>query len=153
MEFWHSKWACQRKLALDRASRDALAELCRTRWPSGTAKLAAREWDLTVDEARGVVAGRCSFTTYDKIIKRPGGFLVGLRVLEIVTGQNVAQFFHQQVQQAAKAAEHAQEHERLAQAAYRRLESPSADHSEDRREGRSFGAMGAETARRVAERS
>lgn len=149
LEYWHPKWGKQRKLALDKASREALADLCRQRWPAGAAKLAAREWNLTVDEARGVVAGRCSFTTYDKIIKGPGGFLVGLHVLETVTGQCVAQFFQTQLQQAAKAAQHAQEHERLAQAAYRALETRSVAPREDRRAGQGSGEVGVDQTGRL----
>lgn len=156
MEFWHSKWGSQRKLGLDKASRDALADVCRQRWPSGTAKLAAREWGLTVDEARGVVAGRCSFTTYDKVVKRPGGFLVGLRVLEAVTGQSVAHFFSEQLQLAAKANQNAEQNDHLARTAWGRL-ADAADHCGNDREGaapvgetrRGFRALGVAQARRL----
>lgn len=92
MEISRIKWPAQRELALDKGTRDALAELARRLWPHHTAKLAAREWDLTVDEARGVVAGRSSLTTYDKIIKK-GGLGVALPVAEIVTGQSIASYF------------------------------------------------------------
>jgi 60 kDa SS-A/Ro ribonucleoprotein len=41
MEIRRNKLPVQRRLALDTNTRDALAELCRERWPSNTAKLAA----------------------------------------------------------------------------------------------------------------
>lgn len=147
----HNERAGQRSLGLDRASRDALATFCRAEWPTNAAKNAAREWDLSLDEARGVVAGRASQATVDKIYKHPnGGWRVVLPVLGSVIGHGVDAFFRQQMIQAAKAAAHAQEHERLAQAAYRRLEARSADPGEDRGQGPGAGALGAEEARRLA---
>jgi CubicO group peptidase (beta-lactamase class C family) len=119
--------------------------------------MAAREWDLTVDEARGVVAGRCSFSTYDKIIKRPGGFLVGLHVLEAVTGQSVAHFFQEQLQHAAEANRHAMEQARLARSAYGRLAMASDRSGDDgdgpaptREAGRGARTVGAQKAGGVA---
>lgn len=92
VDFSRNKWAEQRSFRLDRGSADALADLCRHRWPSNTAKYAAREWGLSLDEARGVVAGRASKTTIDKIYKR-GGPPVFLAVLEEVWGQSIARYF------------------------------------------------------------
>lgn len=91
MEVRHIKRAAQRTLPLDKATRDSLADYCRDRWPTHTAKLAARTWDLSVDEARGVVVGRSSFTTYDKI-KKAGGWPVILSVEAAVVGHGVDQY-------------------------------------------------------------
>lgn len=146
----HNERAGQRSLGLDRATRDSVATFCRAEWPTNTAKHVAREWGLSLDEARGVVAGRASQATIDKIFKHPnGGWRVVLPVLGSVIGHGVDAFFRQQMIQAAKAAEHARQHEQLAQAAYRRLEARSADPREDRGEGSIPGAVGPEEARRL----
>lgn len=87
----YTKGFSQRTLRLDKGTRDALADYCRHRWPHHTAKMAAREWDLTVDEARGVVAARSSLTTYDKI-KKAGGWPVILWVEAAVVGHGIDQF-------------------------------------------------------------
>lgn len=91
MDFSHRKRAAQRTLGLDSDTRSAVADLARERWPSNTAKLAAREWRLTLDEARGVVAGRTSLTTYDKI-KKAGGWPVIFAVEARVIGQGADQY-------------------------------------------------------------
>src|SRR5690606_657859 len=109
-----------------------------------------KRWGLSLDEARGAVAGRASQATVDKIFKHPnGGWAVVLPVLGAVIGHGVDQFFRQQMIQAAKAAEHARHHEQLAQEAYRRLEDRSAGAREDREEGPAAGAVGAEAPRRL----
>lgn len=91
VEIRRTKWGEQRTLGLDRGTRDALADYCRHRFPHHTAKLVAREWDLSVDEARGVVAARSSLTTYDKI-KKAGGWPVIFAVEAMVIGQGADQF-------------------------------------------------------------
>lgn len=147
----HNERSGRRSLGLDRASRDALAVYARESWPTNTAKHAAREWDLSLDEARGVVAGRASQSTIDKVYKHPnGGWRVVLPVLGSVIGHGVDAFFREQMRLAAKEAERAHEHEQLAQAAYRRLAHDIADPREDRGQGRGLGTVGAETPRRVA---
>lgn len=93
MEIPHTKWEKQRKLRLDKGTKDALADYCQRRWPHHTAKYAAREWDLSVDEGRGVVAGRASQTTIDKIFKA-GGLRLALLILEEVTGESIARVLH-----------------------------------------------------------
>jgi hypothetical protein len=152
MDISHNERAAQRSLGLDRASRDSVAAYCRAEWPSNTAKNVARAWDLSLDEARGVVAGRASQATIDKIFKHPnGGWRVVLPVLGAVIGHGVDVFFRQQMLEAAKAAEHAQRHEQLAQAAYRRLEGRTAHPREDRGQGRGAGALGSDEARGLAD--
>lgn len=93
VEIPHAKWEKQRKLRLDKGTKDALADYCRRRWPHHTAKYAAKEWDLSVDEGRGVVAGRASQTTIDRIYKA-GGLHLALLILEAVTGESIARVLH-----------------------------------------------------------
>lgn len=158
VEILHDERAEQRSLGLDKATRDALAAYCRLHWPQHTAKSAARAWGLSLDEGRGVVAGRASQSTIDKIWKHPdGGWAVALPVLGAVVGKPVHEFFRQQIRSAAQEAERAVEHEQLAKAAYRRLAS-GADGNCDAgnsaaaaRQARGFTrAVGPETARRLA---
>jgi hypothetical protein len=91
VEISRNKLESQRKLALDKGTRDALGDYCRERWPHHTAKHLAREWDLSADEARGVVLCRTSLTTYDKI-KKAGGWPVIFGVEAKVIGQGIDQF-------------------------------------------------------------
>lgn len=91
VEISHTKWANQHNCALDKSTRDALADYARRRWPHHTAKMAAREWDLTVDEARGLVAYRATFNIYDKV-KKIGGWPVILAVEAAVVGHGVEHF-------------------------------------------------------------
>ena len=131
-----------------------LAIYCRRRWPVGTRKAVQREWGLSVDDARSVVEGSASKRILSKIWKHPrGGWPVALPIMGAVIGIPIHDFFRQQTLQAAKAAHHAQEHERLAQAAYRRLEDHSAGSRQDRGQGGGPGAVGAEAPRRLAGRT
>lgn len=75
--------------------RDALGTYMRLRWPANTAKLAAKEWGLTLDEARGAMLGRTSVQTIDKIFKA-GGWGVVLPVLGAVIGHGVDDFIAQE---------------------------------------------------------
>lgn len=84
----------QRRLRLDKGMSDALSDYARRLWPMGTAKAAAREWVLNVDEARNMVAGRASKSTIEKIFKR-GGLAVALPIIEEVAGQTVAQLIRE----------------------------------------------------------
>lgn len=85
----------QRNLGLEKGFRDAVADHLRHRWPAGTAKFAARSYDLTLDRAREAVAGRCSLTTLEQIVKR-GGWPVGLSLLASVIGYSVEQYIAEQ---------------------------------------------------------
>ena len=80
----------QRRMSLDKGLRDATADYLRNRWPSGTAKHAARQFNLSLPRAREAVAGRASLTTIEAIFKR-GGWTVALRILAEVIGQQLAQ--------------------------------------------------------------
>lgn len=93
MEIRSNKRESQQSLRLDKGTKDALADYCRRRWPHHTAKYAAREWDLSVDEGRGVIAGRASQTTIDKIYKA-GGLRLAILILEEVTGESIARVIH-----------------------------------------------------------
>lgn len=138
-------------LELDVEWETGLAIYCRDRWPTGRRKAIEREWGLSVDDARSVVEGKASKRIISKIWKHPrGGWSVALPVMGAVIGQPIDAFFRNQMQQAAKAAEHARHHEELAQAAYRRLEARPPSPGEDRGPGRGSGAVGAEKARRLA---
>jgi len=61
-----------RKLELDISFREAISEHLRRRWPSGTAKEAARRYELSLDRAREAAAGRASLTTIERIFKVDG---------------------------------------------------------------------------------
>lgn len=92
MDIPRIKWERQRTFRLDKGFRDAVADLLRSRWPSGTAKHAAREYGLTADMAREAVRGRASLTTLEQIVKS-GGLAVGLQLIEAVTGDSLAHHF------------------------------------------------------------
>lgn len=91
--------------------RDALAGYSRARWPTNTTKAIAHEWGLTIDEAKGVMLGRASQTTIDKILRhRNGGWAVVLPVLGAVIGHGVDDFIQSE---RRKHAEIAQRHRAL----------------------------------------
>lgn len=97
MEIRHENGANLPSLGLDRATGDALAAYARLVWPTGTAKACAREWDLTTDEAKGLVAGSPGKTTIDKIWKHPrGGWAVIFPVLGAVVGHGADVFLQAQ---------------------------------------------------------
>ncbi|WP_395443599.1 hypothetical protein [Caulobacter sp. UC70_42] len=96
----------QHNRTVDKATRDALAEFVRTKWPIGAAKCAAREWDLSLDEAKGVLAGRTSIATLDRIWKhKNGGWSVLLPVMGAVIGETADQFIEKQRDRHAELAE------------------------------------------------
>lgn len=97
----------QRSFKLDKSFREAVRDHLHHRWPSGTAKAAARAYGLSVDKAREAVAGRASLTTIEAIFKR-GGPPVFLPILEEVWGASIARFF------AEMGVEHAENGKRLA---------------------------------------
>lgn len=94
MEIFGRDGADRPMLQLDRATRDALAAFTARRWSANRRKEIQREWDLTADEARGVMEATASATTVDKIWKHPrGGWSVVLPVLGAVIGHGVGDFF------------------------------------------------------------
>lgn len=90
MEIRRPNAGFQRKLQLDKDVRDALADYARTRWPNGTAKAFAREFNLTVDEGRAVVSARTSLALFVRILKA-GGWGPALQYLAPVIGEGVDQ--------------------------------------------------------------
>lgn len=78
-------------LPLLRQTRDALARYCEARWPIGRRKAVEREWNLSPDEARGVIEATASAATIDKVWKA-GGWAVALPVLSSVIGESVEDF-------------------------------------------------------------
>lgn len=91
MEIRRNEREIQHKIALDMPSREALAAYCRRQWPEHTAKSVARAFNLTVDEARSVVAGRASSATMDRVWKA-GGWSLILSVMASVVGQSFDDF-------------------------------------------------------------
>lgn len=97
LEISHLKVGSYHNNDLDKATRDALALYVRGRWPFHTAKMASREWDLSLDEARGLVAARTSLSTMDRIWKhKNGGWSVLLPVMGAVIGESLDQHIQKQ---------------------------------------------------------
>lgn len=93
-------------------SREALQTYARLRWPANTAKHAAREWDLSLDEARGICAARSSQSVLDKILKhRNGGWSVALSVLGAVIGQELHEHIAEEKAKTAQRRREFEEHE------------------------------------------
>jgi hypothetical protein len=135
-------------LPFSRDLREALAIYARRTWPVNTSGHAAKAWGIPKTTAANLLKGHASDATVTTVI-RAGGWGLALPVIGAVIGEPVHAFFREQMRQAAKEAERAQEHERLASAAYRRLEARSVDPREDRGAGGRAGALGAEEAWRM----
>jgi hypothetical protein len=109
-------------------------------------------WKLKDYEAKDLLKGNASETVWERIMKMRGphcGWAVALPVTAAVVGQDLHEFFREQMRLAAKDAEHAKEHERIAEAAYRRLADDIAGPGEDRRTWSRTGEVGARPTRRV----
>lgn len=91
VEIRRNKLPLQRNLGLDKSFRDALADYCRRRWPSNTAKNAARAFGWSVEQGRGAVAGRASLTALEQAIKNGGWSVVFPLVAEVI-GQSAEQY-------------------------------------------------------------
>lgn len=110
-------------LPLDMEMDTALAIYCERRWPLGRRKAIEREWDLSSDEARSVVEGKASKRTISKIWKhKRGRWRVALPLLGAVIGCSIHDHFRNEIREAAREQERAEEHERLARAAWRRAD-------------------------------
>lgn len=97
MEILGREGARRPSLGLTRHTRDALAEYCRLRWPTGRRKAVAREWSLTPDEARAVCEATPGAQTVDKIWKHPnGGWSVLVPVLGAVIGHSFEHWLNQE---------------------------------------------------------
>jgi hypothetical protein len=135
-------------LPFSRDLREALAIYARRTWPLNTSVHASKAWGIPKTTAANLLKGHASDATVTKII-RAGGWALALPVIGAVIGEPVHAFFRDQMRQAAKDARRAEEHERLAEAAYRRLADDAAAARQDRRERGGARALGAEEARRL----
>ena len=64
------------RFPVDKTIRDALADHCRRLYPANSVKLLAREYGLSLDEAKGVLAGRARHVAVVEIARgdlRQGG--------------------------------------------------------------------------------
>jgi hypothetical protein len=136
-------------LPFSRDLREALAIYARRMWPLNTSVHAAKAWGVSKSTATNVLKGHASDATVTRII-RAGGWELALPVIGAVIGHPVHSFFRDQMQKAAKEAERAEHHDRLASAAYRRLEGSPADHGEGGAVGSKAGSVGSKAPRRVA---
>lgn len=112
-----------------------------------------RYWKLKDYEAKEVLRGNASKALYERVLKARGphcGWAVGIAVTGAVVGQELHEFFREQMRQAALEAERAEEHERLAQTAYRRLAGLPSPRGEDREARSPSGSLGSEAPARVA---
>lgn len=135
-------------LPFSRDLREALAIYARRTWPTNTSGHAAKAWGIPKTTAANLLKGHASDATVTAII-RAGGWALALPVIGAVIGEPVHAFFREQMRQAAKEAQRAEEHEQLAAAAYRRLEARSADPRPPGEARSVAGGMGAQAARRL----
>jgi len=120
LEISHPKAGFQHKKVLDTDMRDALAGRLREKYP--TAKHLARALDLSLDEAKGVLARRASLRVLEHIMKHPnGGWAVVLPVLGDVIGQSLDDWHHHE----------RQHHEELARRHLALVRDSVSDHDED----------------------
>lgn len=85
------------RFPVDKTIRDALADHCRRLYPANSVKLLAREYGLSLDEAKGVLAGRASLNSLSQIIKsKNGGWSVLLPVMSAVIGESLDQHISKQ---------------------------------------------------------
>jgi hypothetical protein len=135
-------------LPFSRDLREALAIYARRTWPLNTSVHAAKAWGVPKTTAANLLKGHASDATVTRII-RAGGWGLALPVIGAVIGQPVHEFFREQIRQAEKEASRAQEHERLADAAWRRLEGRAAGPGLDRQAGPATRGVGAQASRRL----
>ncbi len=79
---------------LDGGFKDGLADFARIHWPVHTQKSVEREWDLTTDEAKGLIRGQASLRTIEKVLgHKNGGWRVALPIVGGVIGHGLTDFF------------------------------------------------------------
>lgn len=116
-------------------------------------------WKLKDYEAKDLLKGNASETVWERILKRRGqphcGWSVALPIMAAVIGEEVSDFFRDQMRQAAKEAALAEEDDRLAAIAWRRLASDPAGAGLPREAAENAGprarALGASEARGAAD--
>lgn len=142
-------------LPLDSRRRDALATYARfAAEDAGMAPQAwvRKTWGFVDYEAKALLRCDASEAMWERILKHPnGGWKVAIPVLGSVIGLPIHEFFRDQTRLAALEARRAEEHERLAQIAYRRLADDPADSGAPREDGPLAGEVGAEAPRRLAQ--
>ena len=136
-------------LPFSRDLREALAIYARRAWPLNTSVHAAQAWGIPKSTAANLLKGHASDATLTKII-RAGGWALALPVMGAVIGEPVHEFFRAQMRQAAKDAERAHEHERLAAIAYGRLAASAPADGQAREARPAARDLGAQAPGRVA---
>lgn len=85
---------------------DALADLCRERWPNGTRKAVAKEWGLTTEQARSVCEGSAAKATLELIFRHHRGrWPLILEVFARYLGEGVDQHLERERRRHAERAE------------------------------------------------
>lgn len=91
------------KLSVDKSIRDVLTDHFRRLYPANGTKLLAKEFGLSLDEAKGVLAGRASLNSLNQIIRsKNGGWSVLLPVMTAVIGESLDQHISKQRQDDAE---------------------------------------------------
>ena len=89
--------------SVDKSIRDVLADHFRRVYPTNGTKLLAKDFGLSLDEAKGVLAGRCSLNSLNQILKhKNGGWSVLLPVMGAVIGESLDQHIEKQREQHAE---------------------------------------------------
>lgn len=74
--------------------RAALDDLARRKFPTHTQKRVEAEWDLSSEQAKGLLAGRASLNTIEQVLgHKRGGWTVGLVLVASVAGKRLSDFF------------------------------------------------------------
>lgn len=90
---------------------EALADICRERWPSGTRKHVAREWDLGDQHARSVCRGDVSKADLEHIFRhKRGGWPLILEVFARFLGEGVDQHLERERRRHENRAQQMGEH-------------------------------------------
>jgi len=90
----------------DGGFKEALADYARRHWPTHTIKSVERAWDLTTDEAKGLLRGQASLRTVEKVLAhKNGGWRVALPILGGVIGHGLTDYFASEKQRLNHEAE------------------------------------------------
>lgn len=112
----------------DHGLRGALADYCQRRWPLQTQKHVQRAFDLSVDQAKGLLRGQASLGTFEQVL-REGGWRVAVPIIGAVIGHGLADFFTSETKRLNHEAEERQRRAaRLAEAeSWLRTDDPGMD--------------------------
>lgn len=116
--------------------REAFAEVARRRCGGdvGTQGRVMREWALSADEAKGLIQGKTSIRTMEKVLQhKNGGWRVGVTVLAIVTGNRLADYFASEKQRLNHEIEQRRRQAELLEESETFLHAADGDHSDPRR--------------------